>query len=488
LTSKIKKIFSDTAIYTAGSVFNRLLPFLLLPVYTFYFNPYQYGTFSLVYAFWFFVSVFYLYGMESAFQKRFLEADSLLKKSDVYSSTVILILATSLIFSLLIFLFSHQIASLIIPSEPNDYLIKLVAFILIADALYRFPLILLNSLQKSKLYTLLNSLAVIVNVAANIIFIVYINFGIEAIFYSYLISYSFLFFSSFVFTLEYFKLKFNFHIVKSLLNNAHLFLYYGIFLMSIDLIDRFILEYYKGSDTVGIYSACYRIGIVMNLVITGFKVAWTPFFMNLKHDQNHKEIFSKIFSYFVYAGMIAFLLFSLLADDIVKISLFGYTLLNQQYWNGMVIVPYILLSYFLFGLTVNLNVAAFLKDKIHYLIISAALGCLSNIIFNLLLIPEYGIIGAAVSTMLSYLIMFIALYYFSQKTYYINYQWKHISGAVGLTFIFYGINLFIIPLIINNYFAVLSIKIFSIIILFYLLLGKQFNSFIKSGIIKFRLK
>ncbi len=411
--------------------------------------------------------------METAFQKCFLETDDYESKKGIYSNTLILIFSTSIIFSAIIYLLADFIAEKITGTTQNAYLIRLLAVILVADSLYRFPMILINSIQRSKLYSFLNMIAVVLNVAVNLILIINYKFGIEAIFYSYLVSYIFLFIISFTSILKYFKLFINYSFIKNLLKNAHLFLYYGIFLISIDLIDRFILEYFKGSAVVGIYSASYRIGIVMNLVITGYKVAWTPFFMNLKGEEGNKEIFSKVFTYFWYGGLIVFLFFSFLADDLVKINYAGYTLLNEKYWSGLVIIPYILLAYLFSGLYLNLNVASFFKNKIKYLIISSAAGCISNILLNFLLIPEYSITGAAIATMLSYFIMFAVLYFYSQKIYKIQYEWNLIFKAILLTAILYSVN-FYIPKILNlSYIHSILIEILFVCFLFVYLMGKQ---------------
>ncbi|MCI0450574.1 MAG: oligosaccharide flippase family protein [Chlorobi bacterium] len=480
MSTPIRKIFSDTIIYTAGSVFNRLLPFLLLPIYTYYFKPADYGVFSLVYSFWFFAAVFYLYGMETSFQKFFIEAKSIDEKKSIFSSTLILIFFTSVLFSLIIYILADNIALTITGDKPNGYLIRLLAIILVIDALYRFPMILINSEQRSKLYSSLNAIAVVINVASNVILIVFLKYGIEAIFYSYLVSYSFLFIASFIFSAKYFAFKMDIAQAKFLLKTAHLFLYYGLFLISMDLIDRFILEYFQGTAEVGIYSACYRIGIVMNLVITGFKVAWTPFFLNLKEEEGNKEIFSKIFTYFCYGGLIVFLTFSLFADDLVKINVAGYTLLNQNYWGGLFIIPYILMAYLFSGLYLNLTVASFLQNKIKYLIISSGFGCISNIAFNLILIPGLGMLGAAISTMLSYMLMFLILYALSQKIFRISYQWNLILKALVLTCILYAINIYLQNFASLNYIAKFIIEIFSVILLYLVLLGNKTAELLKT--------
>jgi len=426
--------------------------------------------------------------METAFQKLFLEAKDEESKKKIYSSTLILIFSTSVIFSVIIYFLSDTIASKITGSPANGYLIRLLAFILVADSMYRFPMILINSIQRSKLYSFLNSIAVIINVAVNIVLIVVYKQGIEAIFYSYLVSYTFLFVISLVSSAKYFIAAISRATVSLLLKNAHLFLYYGIFLISIDLIDRFILEYFKGSAEVGIYSASYRIGIVMNLVITGFKVAWTPFFMNMKGEEGNREIFSKVFTYFCYGGLVIFLLFSLLADDLVKINVAGYTLLNEKYWSGLIIIPYILLAYLFSGLYLNLTVASFFQNKIKYLIISSGAGCVSNIALNFMLIPQFSIIGAAVSTMISYFIMFIVLYYFSQKIYRINYEWGFILKAATITLVLFVINIYIPHFFQIRYIYIVLIEIVSISVLYSVLLGKQTISLIKTFSVKKQLK
>jgi O-antigen/teichoic acid export membrane protein len=474
---QIKKIFSDTIIYTAGNVFNRLLPFLLLPVYTYYFAPEQYGVFSLVYSFWFLVVVFYLYGMETAFQKFFIEAKSFDERKSIYSTTLIMVLATSVLFSIIIYFLSPFLAERITGGGTNVLLFRLLAFILIIDSLSRFPLILINALQKSVLYSVINSFGVIVNVGTNLIMIIGLKMGIEAIFYSYAISYAAIFVISAVFTFNYLSFEFSKLQARTLFRFGHVFIYYGLFIISIDLIDRFMLEYFKGKEIVGIYSACYRIGIVMNLLISGFRTAWMPFFLNMKEDEGNREIFSKVFTYFCFGGLVIFLAMSLLADDLVRLKIFGYSLLNDAYQSGLVILPYILLAYLFYGLFTNLNVASYFKDKIKYLVISSAAGFVSNIIFNLILIPVYSFIGAAISTTISYFIMFITLYFYSQKVYRIDYEWKKIITGVIFTGIVFAVNILISDYLKIGYLWKIIIEILSVIILFTVLFRSNLHNF-----------
>jgi O-antigen/teichoic acid export membrane protein len=461
----LKKIFSDSLVYGIGHILNRFLNFLLLPLYTFYFNPHDYGIFSLIYAFWFFAAVLYLFGMETSFQKFFIEYKEFPQKQKLFSSVMVLMLVTSTLLSFILYAFSGPIAGVLTGDKSNQYLIKLLSILLILDTLSRFPMILLNSLQLSKVYTIINLSTVGVNIICNIIFIVYLNYGIEAILYSYLISYSFMLLVSLFYCREYFGISKGLKVIrelKTVVSFAHIFAYYGIFVISLDLIDRFILGYFRGPSEVGIYSACYRIGLIINLLISGFRTAWYPFFLNLKDDPDNKIIFSKIFSLFCYGSMLLFLVISLFANDLIKIHAGNFSVLDQRYWSGMIILPYILLSYILFGLYTNLNVAAYFGNKVKYLIISSAAGCISNVIFNLILIPKYSFLGAAASTLLSYALMFIILYLYSQRLYHIQYDWNRIVTVIVLTISLFFLNNFIFSALFFDNLTINILKLLSI--------------------------
>lgn len=461
----IKKIFSDSIIYGLGNILNRFLLFLLLPLYTYYFNPVQFGVFSLVYAFWFFAAVFYLYGMETSFQKHFIESLKLNNSSVIFSSAIFQIAVTSLIFSIIILSLSPFISKLLTGSEANYSLVNLIAILLFIDSLSRFTMIAINAEQKAKIYSFINISTVIVNVVFNAVFIVGMHWGIESIFYAFIISYSYQFILSFFYCRKFFVFKIDSSEIKKLVKFAHSFLYYGIFLISLDLIDRYFIGYFHGEASVGIYSACYRIGLVMNLLISGFRTAWIPFFMDLKEEKYNKLIFSKIFSYFVYGAMVLFLAVSLFAGDLMHLKIGSITFLAKDYWSGIVIIPYILMAYFFFGLYTNLNIASYFENKISYLIISSGAGFVSNVILNIILIPPYNIIGAALATMFSYFIMFAVLYYLSQKVYHIPYEISRSVFIIIFALMLYFANVFLPDQLSLNLIWVYFIKVFSVFLL-----------------------
>src|SRR5690606_4293132 len=103
---------------------------------------------------------------------------------------------------------------------------------------------------------------------------------------------------------------------------------------------------------VAIYNACYKLGIFMMLFVNMFQYAWQPFFLQEAQEKNAKELFSKILSYFTLIGSVILIFLSLFIDDIVKLEIFGRTLIASSYWGGLQIVPVILLGYLFNGLYV----------------------------------------------------------------------------------------------------------------------------------------
>lgn len=439
--SHVKELFSHTAIYGAGIMLNKFLSFLLLPVYTFYFSPSDLGLFNLIQSLWLFIILIYVYGMETSFIKFFIDAKEENRKTEIYSTSVILITVTSLFLSGLLYLFAGSISSLIEFEniEKGKYLIKVLSILLFFDTISRFPLLLLRAELKAKMYFYLSVSTLIINLVFNVIFIIFLKLNVEAILYSYIISVIYTLIAGIIITKKFFSFKFSFKEAKELVVYGNKFIYFGLFLLLIDVSDRFFLKYFFDESVVGIYSASYRLGTVMSLAIAAFRFSWTPYFLNLEENPENKKIISEIFTYFIFAGLFLFLFFAFFTEPIVKTSVGGYSLLDSKYYSGLVIIPIILLSYFFSGLFANLNVVPFYANKTSILLLISLEGLILNVILNVILIPKFQMLGAAYSTLITYAIMFLHVYYMSQKLYKIKYQWRGILILSAFSLILFSV-------------------------------------------------
>lgn len=438
--SHVKELFSHTVIYGLGIVLNKSVNFILLPVYTKYFPPEQIGLFTLVQSISLFLGIIYTFGMETSFLKYFIDAENVKTKSEIYSSAILSLLLTSTVLSVIVYFTSGSIASLFNFSDFDEslYLLKILCIVMFVDTLYRFPLLLFRAELNTKTYAYINLFTFTVNIICNIVFIIILKKGVEAIFYCYIISTLSTLILGLILTRKYLTFKINFSKVKELFIYGNKFVYIGLFLILIDMSDRFFLKYYYDESLVGIYWANYRLATVMSLVIAAFSFSWTPYFLNLTNNPDNKRIISNVFTYFVFAGLMMFLIFSIFMNQVVKISFLGFNILNENYWSGLGIIPIVLMSYFFSGLYAVFNAAPFMANKTGALLSLSFSGFVINVILNFAFIPTLGITGAALATLLTYFSMALIIYYYSQKVYSIDYNWKKIGKLLllsGLVFI-----------------------------------------------------
>jgi O-antigen/teichoic acid export membrane protein len=266
----------------------------------------------------------------------------------------------------------------------------------------------------------------------NIILIVIYHFGIEAVFISNLISSFITFILLIPVLIKNLSMQLNKDLIKQVLIFSVPIIPAGIASNIIQTISRPILKFLTNDSMVGIYQANYRLGIIMMLIVGMFEFAWRPFFLNNAKEPNAKQIFSKVLTLFVLFTSFVFLITSLFITDLVKINLpFNAHLIGKAYWSGLSIVPIILFAYLLYGIYINFMAGIYIEKKTKYLPLITGLGALTNILFNFILIPVYSYTGAALATLLSYLVMMLGIYYFSQKYYKINFEYK----KLGLIFL-----------------------------------------------------
>jgi O-antigen/teichoic acid export membrane protein len=440
-----KDVFSQTLIYGVGLFANKFISFLLIPIYTYFFAPSDMGFYNIASSIWLVIAIVYVYGTETSFIKFFTDEKTKDKKSEVYSSTLLMILFSSIVFSAVIYLLSGTISGLVRFDnyESGKKVIKIISVLLFIDTLNRFPMLLLRAELNAKKYLIISLTAVVMNLLFNLLFIVILHKGVESIFYSLILADIISFSIGFAITSEYFKIFFSKETALRLLSFGNKFIFIGIFILFIDVSDRFFLKYFTDEATVGIYSTNYRLASAMGLIISAFKFSWTPYFLNIADNPDNKNIISDIFTKYIFAGALLFLIFGIFTEPLVTMKINGLSLLNEKYYNGTYIIPIIILSYFFSGLVSNMEVAPFFTNKTYFLLIVTAFGTLVDIAFNLILIPHFQMAGAAWATTLSYGFMFILIYILSQRVYRINYNWFTILKIAVITTLIYLIYIFI---------------------------------------------
>ncbi len=423
MREKLKELTKDTAIYGISTILSRFLNFLLVPFYTHVFTTAENGVMAIVYVYIAFFNIVYLYGMDSAYMK-FASLKEEKNPGSVFSTSFLFVVITSSVLSVCILLFKERLAAIINLHGNYANLLTYSALILFFDAVSMIPFAYLRLIRKAKKFALIKTINILINITLNLILILKYKMGLESVFISNLVASVF---SVAALSLEITKnvdLGIKSGLLKDLLKFGIPYLPAGLASMVIQIVDRPILNSLTDESTVGIYSQNYKLGIFMMLFVSMFQYAWQPFFLNNAKEKNAKELFAKVLTYFVLVGSIVLVLLSFFIDDLVKIKIFNRAIIHPAFWSGLNIIPVILLAYLFNGAYINFTAGIFIEGKTKYIPYITGAGALVNIVCNYLLIPILGIMGAAYSTLASYIVMAGGLYFVSRKFYPIKYENK----------------------------------------------------------------
>jgi O-antigen/teichoic acid export membrane protein len=435
MLAKIKELTKDTAIYGISTIIGRFLGFLLVPFYTNVLNTSDFGVYSNVYAYLAFLNIVFIYGMDAAFMKyTSISGDS--EKEKTFSTAYIFVFFSSLLLAMLLFALRNPFTALMEIPDKFHHLVQYVILILIFDTLSLIPFANLRLERKAGKFTALKFANIIVNIVLNLILILKYKLGIEAIFIANLAASV----VTFVLLLPNILSKLTFKIDITLLRKM---LWFGIPYLPasiaatmVNVIDRPVVLAMTNSSTLGVYQANYKLGIFMMLFVSMFQYAWQPFFLNNAKEKNAKELFAKILTLFMIVSSLIWIVLTLFVDDFARFEIYHHkTIIGREYLSGLVIVPIILLGYLFNGMYYNFQAGIYIEEKTKYFPVVTGAGALINVVINVLLIPVLGIIGAALATLASYMVMAAGLFYFSQKYYKIDYEYGKILKIMLLIFI-----------------------------------------------------
>ncbi|HET9054754.1 MAG TPA: polysaccharide biosynthesis C-terminal domain-containing protein, partial [Cyclobacteriaceae bacterium] len=186
---------------------------------------------------------------------------------------------------------------------------------------------------------------------------------------------------------------------------------------------------------LGIFGACYKLAVLMNLAIQAFRYAAEPFFFSNAAEKNSPQLFARVNHYFIIVCCVILLGVS------INLDILKYFLGDPAYWEGLHIVPILLLAYLFLGVYYNFSVWFKLTDKTYYGTIITVIGMIITIAANYLLIPVAGYEGSAVAALLCYVGMTAICYFLGQRFYPIPYAVTRGIFYIGVTLLLvYGVN------------------------------------------------
>jgi O-antigen/teichoic acid export membrane protein len=444
MSNPIKRLLGQTAVYGLSSIVGRLLNYLLVPLYTHVFtDPSDYGVVSELYAWVAFLVVFLTFGMETAFFRFLQDRDD---KNTVFLNGFLTVIGINALFFVLLLFFNQNIADLLLFSEHNEYIILLGAIVCI-DAVTALPLAKLRAEEKALRFATIQFTSILVNIFLNLFFLLVLfddsrpEEGVMFILVANLIASlvkPLMLYKSFI----HLKLQFDFTLAKQMAAYAIPLVIAGFAGIVNETLDRILLKQmlYDGHSLtslhdaeaqVGIYSACYKLAMLVTILLQAYRYAAEPFFFNQMKNTDKNKMYIRVMNFFIATVCLVFLVVSL------NIDIFKLFIRNQNYYSGLHVVPILLLANVFLGIYYNQSIWYKLSGQTKFGAYIAIGGAITTILINVIFIPTYGFVASAWATLIVYLLQMIASYVLGQKYYPIKYNLRKFALYLGLALVLF---------------------------------------------------
>ena len=447
--ANLKSLAKDTAIYGMSSILGRFLNYLLVPLYTSNISAASggYGIITNLYAYTALLLVILTYGMETTFFRYANKTNEDPQK--VYSSTLIMVGFTSLLFIVLVSIFLQPLSGVMGYSNHSSYVWVMAATVSI-DAFQCIPFAYLRYKKRPIKFAALKLLFIAFNIALNLLYFVVLpdlyksypdiiqhiynpETGVGYAFYINLVctaSITFFFYKE----LTGFKYTFDKELAKRMLSYSWPILILGIAGILNQTADFILFPYlYKGGQAhqqLGIYGAASKIAMIMAMITQAFRYAYEPFVFGKGNDKDNRETYAIAMKYFIIFTLLAFLV------------VMGYInilrhIIGRDYWEGLKVVPIVMAGTIMMGVYFNLSFWYKLIDKTIWGAYFSGIGCFVLILINVIFVPQYGYMACAWAGLIGYGTAMTLSYFVGQKKYPINYPLKSIGIYVLMTVFFF---------------------------------------------------
>lgn len=434
--SEVKKTIRHATIYSVGTSLRRLASFLLIPLYTRYFSPSEYGTLALILIVVAVLSIFLNLGMSSALFKFFFETDDRRKRTTIVSTAFFFLVVSTIVFVLVSIRFADSISRLVFRSYDYRLFLTIAFLTALVDALTNIPLALLRAYQKPIQFAFFSLFRLLSSISFILYFVLVKGEGVLGVLKGGLFASIATWMILSPVVLRHVRFSFSTRILRQLLSFGLPLVPSGLAIWILTLSDRYFLQYFSTLEQVGLYSLGYKLGTLISvLVVAPFTLAWGPLMFSVQKQSNAKAIYSTVLTYFLFIAAFLGLCFSLYARPLLqKIAM-------PEYLSSHIVVFPITCSYILYGVYMIFTVGATLSKKTKLLALATGFAACVNLGLNLLLVPRYGVMGAAFATILSYFSMAVLMFVASSRVYFIQYEFRRVGKIAFVTLSIFALSL-----------------------------------------------
>ena len=453
--SGIKKLAGQTLWYGGSTIVGRFLNYLLNPLLTTLFLSEKFGIISTLFAIAAFLNIIYTYGLETSYFR----FTSNYPEKKVYNTTTLSLLITTILFTVLLWINSDYIATNLLELPDNPEYVRWIILVVMFDTLCVLPLAKLRFEGRPVKFAVVRILTILLNIILILFFLVYCDglykSGSDSFwlrFYDPSIGLGYVIIANLIasgvgvllLAKELFQFRFEFdkELYGKIMRYTWPLVIVGFGGMINETIDRFmILHLYPGTtpeaySQAGIYSANYKLAVLIVLFIQAFRMGAEPFFFKESKGENAPKIYARVMKFFVITCCFCFLAVVLFLD----IWKYFMGTRHPEYYTGLKVVPIIMLAKIFLGVYYNLSVWYKITNQNLVGAFITVGGAIITVIFNFVFIPTISYMACAFATLLGYGFMMLVSYHLGQKHFPVPYPWKKLTTYVVICVLIFGIH------------------------------------------------
>jgi O-antigen/teichoic acid export membrane protein len=425
LGTELKRLGKHSAIYGLGGLVSRILAVLLLPLYTRYLSPSDYGKVETLIALTTVVGIVLRMGIHAAFFRFYFDSPEPAHRRLVLRTSFWFTMAMATAGLIVGVAFSPQISDLLFGTTDDAELVAAAFVGLWAGMNYEQLTSLFRVEERSTAFVAASLSNVLLTIGATLVLVVALDKGPIGVIVGNFTGTLLVYVALVGYRREQLGLQFDRRLLREMNRFGTPLVPTALFLWVTNFSDRLFLVQLADVTEVGLYSVGVRIASAMVLLLTAFRLAWPAFAYSIEDEGEARRTYAYVLTYLVLVTTWVATALALLSPWIVD------WIAAPAFDESSRVVGPLAFAAVAFGayIVVAIGVGRARRTQFNWVVTGAAAAV--NVVLNLVLIPPYGMMGAAVATIAAYATMFVGMAWWSQRIYPVPYQWRRVTTAAG---------------------------------------------------------
>ena len=436
MSGYLRRLASTGAAYTAASIFSKLIAVALLPVYTRFLSPADYGAAEVMFAAVVAISIVIRLGVVEALLRFYYKTDEVPAKVVATSFSALFWAGT--VSAIVLMPFAAQISDLLLGTTETG-LARIAIAGLWVLTLSEYLLTIFRLDERAKAFFTVTMLSVILTIPTTLVLVVGFDLGAEGLLLGSYATGAVIVCGLIVYHRKRLSLVPDVPLLRRMMRFGLPTMPAELSLYSLSFIDRIIIARSLGLAEAGLYSLAIKVAQSVNVLVRGFQLAFPPLAYSIRDDDEAARAYSAVVTWFVVIMSFVITGIWLTAPWIIRIFA------APEYFGAVDAVGPVAAGTALYALYMVLLVVLGRTGRTEFNFPATLAGVGSNIGLNLLLVPVWGIVGAAVSLVASYMVVLVLMYAFTQRLFPVPYEWGRLLKVIGSTAVLIAIGEVFVP-------------------------------------------